>query len=265
MSAVIIEGRLVHYEAIGRGRPVVFIHGWLGSWRYWMSAMDDLSERYRAYALDLWGFGDTDRRQDRYSLTAYVDLVEQFIEEMGISRAVLIGHGLGGVVAIRLAARAPERVDRLVAVSTPLVGTAIAPPLATFSNHHNGEWLSRILGRRQASAYPEVQMEANKTDLNAIIHSVQTVWTEDLRPDLESFTFPVLLVYGKNDPLIRPPDDRWVDQWEENIYLVSLEDSFHFPMLDEPPRFTRLLRQFLALGSGVNALELRDEWRRRTR
>ena len=265
MSAVIIEGKLVHYEAIGRGRPIVFIHGWLGSWRYWMSAMDDLSERHRAYALDLWGFGDTDRRQDGYSLSAYVDLVEQFMEEMGISQAVLVGHGLGGVVAIRLAARTPERVDRLVAVSTPLVGAAIAPPLATFTNHQGGEWLSRILGRRQASAYPEVQMEANKTDLNAIIRSVQTVYTEDLRPDLESFTFPVLLVYGKNDPLIRPPDDRWVDQWEENIYLVSMEDSFHFPMLDELPRFTRLLRQFLALGSGVNALELRDEWRRRTR
>ncbi len=156
-------------------------------------------------------------------------------------------------------------MDRLVAVSTPLVGSAIAPPLATFSNHHNGEWLSRILGRRQASAYPEVQMEASKTDLNALIRSVQTVRIEDLRPDLESFTFPVLLVYGKNDPLIRPPEDHWINHWEENVYLVSLEDSFHFPMLDEADRFTRLLRQFLALGSGVEALELRDEWRRRTR
>lgn len=265
MSAIIIDGGLVHYEAIGRGRPVIFIHGWLGSWRYWMLAMDDLSERYRAYALDLWGFGDTDRRQDSYSLSAYVDLVEWFMEEMGVSRAVLVGHGLGGVVAIRLAARAPERVDRLVAVSTPLVGSAIAPPLATFSNYHNGEWISRILGRRQASAYPEVQMEANKTDLNAVIHSVRMVWTEDLRPSLESFTFPVLLIYGKNDPLIRPPEDDWVDRWEQNIYMVSLEDSSHFPMLDEAARFTRLLRQFLALGRGVEALELRDEWRRRTR
>lgn len=265
MSAVIIEGRLVHYEAIGRGRAVIFIHGWLGSWRYWMSAMDDLSERYRAYALDLWGFGDTDRRQDGYSLSAYVDQVEQFMKEMGISRAVLVGHGLGGVVAIRLAAQTPERVDRLVAVSTPLVGSAIAPPLATFSNHYNGEWISRILGHRQASAYPEVQMGANKMDLNAIIHSVRAVWIEDLRPDLESFTFPVLLIYGKNDPLIRPPEDDWVNQWEQNIHLLSLEDSFHFPMLDEAARFTRLLRQFLALGRGVGALELRDEWRRRTR
>ncbi len=264
MSAVIIEGKLVHYEAIGRGQPVIFVHGWLGSWRYWMTAMDDLSERYRAYALDLWGFGDTDRRQDAYSLSAYVDQVEQFVEEMGLFRTALVGHGLGGVVAIRLAARIPERVDRLVAISTPLTGSAIAPPLATFSNHQSGDWISRILGRRQA-AYPEVQMEATKTDLGAVIRSVQSVRAEDLLSDLESLTMPVLLVYGKNDPLIRPPEDHWTSRWEENIYLVSLEDSSHFPMLEEATRFTRLLRQFMALGSGVEALEIREEWRRRTR
>ncbi len=265
MSAVIIEGKLVHYEAIGRGRPVVFIHGWLGSWRYWMAAMDDLSERYRAYALDLWGFGDTNRRQDGYSLSAYVDMVEQFLDAMGIQQAVLVGHSLGGAVAIRAAVRMPERVDRLIAVNAPLTGSAIAPPLATFSNHHNGDWIARILGRRQASAYPEVQIEAVKTDLSAVIRSVQTVRAEDLRSDLESITCPVLLVFGRNDPLIYPPEEHWLSQLEENIHIVFMDESSHFPMLEDTPRFTRLLRQFLVLGSGVDSLELREEWRRRVR
>ena len=53
MSAIVIKEGLVHYEVIGRGRPLVFIHGWLGSWRYWVSAMEELSTRYRAYPLDL--------------------------------------------------------------------------------------------------------------------------------------------------------------------------------------------------------------------
>lgn len=265
MSVVIIEGKLAHYEAIGRGRPLLFIHSWLGSWRYWMPAMDDVSERYRAYALDLWGFGDSDRRQDGYSLSGYVDMVEQFMDELGIQQATLVGHGLGGAIAIRLTARLPERVDRLIVVSTPLVGSAIAPPLATFSNHHDGDWIARILGRRQASAYPEVQIEAAKTDLSAVIRSVQTMRTEDLRSDLETITCPVLLVFGKNDPLVYPPEEGWLNQLEENVHIVFMDDSFHFPMLDETARFTRLLRQFLALGSGVSTLEFRNEWRRRVR
>ncbi len=265
MSAIIVDGRLVHYEAIGRGRPVVFVHGWIGSWRYWMVAMDDLSERYRAYALDLWGFGDTDRRQDGYSLDVYTELVERFLNELGLQRVALVGHGLGGVIALRLADILPERVDRVAAVCTPLVGSAIAPPLATFTNHHNGDWVARILGRRQASAYPEVVVEAIKADRRAIVEGVQSLLREDLRSVVENLTIPVLLVYGKNDPLIYPPDERWVRQLEENVYLFHLEGSAHFPMLDEANRFTRLLRQFLALGTELETLELRDEWRRRVR
>lgn len=265
MSAVIIEDKLVHYEAIGRGRPVLFIHGWLGSWRYWMSAMDDLSERYRAYAVDLWGFGDTERRRDGYSLSAYVDMVEHLMDKLGIQQVTLVGHGLGGVIAIRMTARAPERVDRLITVNTPLMGSAVASPLAAFTNHYNGDWIVRILGRRQASAYPEVQIEAAKTDPNAMIRSIQTVLIEDLRSDLESVTCPVLLVFSKNDPLVYPPDERWLNQLEDNVHVVFMDESSHFPMLDETARFTRLLRQFLALGRGINALEFHNEWRRRVR
>lgn len=265
MSAIVVDGRLVHYEAIGRGRPVVFIHGWIGSWRYWMVAMDDLSERYRAYALDLWGFGDTDRRQDGYSLDAYIELVERFLDELGLRRVALIGHGLGGAIAIRLAASLPERVDRLAAVCTPLTGAAIAPSLATFTNHYNGDWVARILGRRQASAYPEVLMEATKADLRAVVGGIQCLLREDLRSIVENLTIPVLLLYGKNDSLVYPPDERWLQQLEENVYYFHLEESAHFPMLDEANRFTRLLRQFLALGTELETLELRDEWRRRVR
>ncbi len=57
MSAITIENDLVHYEVLGRGRPVILVHGWLGSWRYWVPAMQQLSSKYRTYALDLWGFG----------------------------------------------------------------------------------------------------------------------------------------------------------------------------------------------------------------
>ncbi|HDN79852.1 MAG TPA: alpha/beta hydrolase, partial [Chloroflexi bacterium] len=59
MSAIVIDGGIIHYEVIGRGRPLIFIHGWLGSWRYWMGSMEELSPYFRTYALDLWGFGDS--------------------------------------------------------------------------------------------------------------------------------------------------------------------------------------------------------------
>jgi len=264
MSAIIIENGLVHYEAIGRGKPLIFLHGWLGSWRYWMLTMDDLSDRRRTYALDLWGFGDSDRRRDGYSLSAYVSLLQRFMDEMGIGRAPLVGHALGGVVALRLATRMPKRVEQVMAVSTPLVGSAVARSLSTFSDN-NSDVATRILGRRRLAVYPEVQMEATKTDAAAVVSSVRAVLGEDLRRDLERMEIPVLLVYGKDDPIIRLPEERWLRWLDENVRVVCMEGSRHFPMLDEMNKFNRLLRQFLELKDDLDALELKEEWRRRMR
>ena len=81
MSAIIIEHDLIHYEAIGRGRPIVFIHGWVGSWRYWWSTMQAVSAfQFRAYAFDLWGFGDSGKRRERYDFESYVNLLGDFMD-----------------------------------------------------------------------------------------------------------------------------------------------------------------------------------------
>ena len=68
MSAIIIDDKIVHYEVLGRGKPIIFIHGWVGSWRYWIPAMQSASSDYRAYAFDLWGFGETAKENVNYSL-----------------------------------------------------------------------------------------------------------------------------------------------------------------------------------------------------
>lgn len=264
MSAIVIESRMVHYEALGRGRPLIFIHGWLGSWRYWVPTMDDLSDRYRTYALDLWGFGDSDRRRDGYSLDGYVVLLQQFMDQMGIWRAPLVGHALGGVVALQYATAAPERVEQVMAVSLPLEAGAIARPLASLSGTDK-DVVVRILGRRQVASYPEVHLEAGKIDTVAVVNSVQAVMRTDMRADLDAVKVPVLLVHGKNDPLVQPPADECLDRIDGNVRTISFDGSRHFPMLEEGNKFNRLLRQFLEAGTDLDALELKEEWRRRWR
>ncbi len=104
MSAITIENDLVHYEVLGRGRPVILVHGWLSSWRYWITTMQQLSMKYRTYALDLWGYGDSSKDTQRLGLDAQVKLVDDFIEKLGIGKKVaMVGHALGAAVAIRYA------------------------------------------------------------------------------------------------------------------------------------------------------------------
>jgi pimeloyl-ACP methyl ester carboxylesterase len=120
MSAITIENDLVHYEVLGRGRPVIFVHGWLGSWRYWVPTMQQLSMKYRTYALDLWGFGDSGKDASRYDFKSQVQLLNDFMEKLGITKAALVGHSLGAAICLRYASQYPERAPRVALISTPL-------------------------------------------------------------------------------------------------------------------------------------------------
>jgi len=257
MSAVIIEHDLVHYEAVGRGRPVVFVHGWIGSWRYWWSTMQAIAAfQFRAYALDLWGFGDSGKRRERYDFDSYVRQLGDFMEQLGLPAATLVGHSLGAAVVLRYACEQPEWVDRVMTVGLPVPGRLGVNPSA---------FLSRLTGRRSDSGHPEVDTETAKTDDVALVTSTQTLLSLDLSPDIQECPRPHLLVYGAKDPLIPQPGDGWRARHDCGLRQVNLDQSRHFPMLDETSKFTRLLMDFIDAGDDLDAIELKDQWRRRTR
>lgn len=263
MSAIFIKGGLIHYEVFGRGKPLLFVHGWLGSWRYWMPAMEELSDRCRAYALDLWGFGDSDKSQERYTVAEYVELVAAFMEEMGIKQAALVGHALGGAVAVRFATLYPERVDRLMAVSLPLTGEAISLKALTTEESF---LFGRLFG--YPKEYQTIRQEMKKTAQNAILRSAQSVMELNLLADIASLKVPLLIVYGQKDHIIDPAPARLLNS-KATLRPMSMAEARHFPMLEERSKFNRLLRDFLALdfskNGGLWSLEFKDEWRRRIR
>jgi pimeloyl-ACP methyl ester carboxylesterase len=263
MSAILIDGGLIHYETFGRGKPLVFVHGWLGSWRYWMPTMEDLAVKYRTYALDLWGFGDSDKR-NRYRVADYVNLIGSFMDELGIWRTSLVGHALGGAISVRFAALHPDRVDRLLAVSLPITSEAISVKTLTLNS-------GTIFGRffRQPAEYQPVIQEMNKTARDALETSVQSVMELDLRHDIARMEAPLLVVYGGKDNVVDPAQAKLLEDTDYSIRPMALDSARHFPMLEERSKFNRLLMDFLELDLSSNgnlkSLEFKEEWRRRTR
>ncbi|HDQ72841.1 MAG TPA: alpha/beta hydrolase [Chloroflexi bacterium] len=259
MSAVVVNEGLIHYEAFGRGKPLVFIHGWLGSWRYWVPTMEELSVNQRTYALDLWGFGDSDKSGYHYTLDAYVKMLGDFLDKLGVFHPTLVGHALGGAVALKFAVEHQDFVDQVMAVNVPLVGEAINRSLVSLSDHDGA--LSKLASKR--AKYPEV--EVHRTDARAVVSSIQSLMQDDLRRVLPPLTIPTLLVYGRNDPLIKPLERIWLRGCEGNVRAIFLDDSQHFPMLEEQNKFNRLLIDFIDAGDDVSSLELKEEWQRRLR
>lgn len=120
MSAITVGDDLIHYEVLGRGRQVVLVHGWVGSWRYWIPTMQQLQSSYRVYALDLYGFGDSSKNPMRYNLEQQVELLSDFLNDLGLPKVALIGHGLGALIGAEYARRYSDRVARMMAISAPL-------------------------------------------------------------------------------------------------------------------------------------------------
>lgn len=271
MSAILLDNRLVHYELVGRrGQPVIFLHSWLGSWRYWLPTMEYVSERYRAYAIDFWGFGESDRRESVYSISEYVDMLRRFIDNMGMTNVMLVGHGLGGMVAIRAAAEHPALFSKVLAINAPIHGAqlqSVAKP-GTFARllgrgNPSNIWTRQLREMKisDAQIQKEIIDDTDNLSEGLVAAVLNSIIETDLTADLSRLEVPLLGMYGERDPLVSP-EASFGEESSTFKQVLRLPKSAHFPFLDQPTVFYRALMDYLG-SSGESAVELKNEWRRR--
>lgn len=181
MSAITINGDLVHYEKLGRGRPVILLHSWIGSWRYWVPLMQKLHLRYSVYSIDMVGYGDSVKNAGHYNIQHQVQMLELFLEQLAIPKAALIGHGMGAVVATQFALRNPDKAVRMLLTSLPLFDPgdldrripagvqrkltgwdrySLAPGLAEYEQQHPEETLLNRPGDHESPTIASVSSKA---------------------------------------------------------------------------------------------------------
>ncbi len=262
MSTVSIDKKTVHYEVLGRGRPVLFLHGWVGSYRCWVPAMQAISTHFRSYAIDFWGFGGSAKEPTRYLISNQKELINQFMVDMGINKFALIGHGLGAILGLMFTIDYPAKVDRLMAVSLPLDNSLISPLLFQSSLRELADWLLDETSEAEAA-----RKEALKADQNAVLRTLDNLRSVELSQLPYQFRTPCLMVNGINDPAISCPAIEKITTLPQNFHHIAFNHSGHFPMIDQHGKFNRLMFDFLSLGSGKNPseLQLKDEWKRRLR
>src|ERR687897_155342 len=114
-----LEGVLIRYNISGGGPAVVLVHGWLSSSRIWEQLAGRLAQRFTVYTLDLSGFGESDKPLSGYGIRNGSRLLYAFCAHFGLTRANIIGHDLGGAMAVKLPAGHPHVVGRLVVIAAP--------------------------------------------------------------------------------------------------------------------------------------------------
>lgn len=270
-----VGGVRCRYWMEGDGPPVVLLHGLLNSVEHWLLNIDALAAEHTVYALDLVGHGRTDKPLSRgYDLPSLAGFVLDFMDAVGIGRADLVGHSLGGGLALIVAETTPERVGRLVLVASVGLARDLGMILRLVSVPGLGELLTRVAFqgdfaqqlKRQRAVWPDAQVvpdemirlryEATRWE------TIRKTYFKTLRANmnflgmrksvvgpivtgLRSLELPVLVVWGAQDEFVSSRHAQVVRSEVAHAVVEIFADARHDPMVEDPGRFNRVVTRFL--------------------
>jgi pimeloyl-ACP methyl ester carboxylesterase len=217
-----------------------------------------LSQFYRTYALDFWGFGESGTNQDIYEVKDFVKMVDQFTEKLGIYNAPLVGHSMGGTVSLSVAIQYPKLAQKVVVIGSPIDGSSLSFLLKWFGNRiiasivYTNLWAFRLTMRVLAPLYTRdrrwpsmMDRDLSKISLESFLLSIASLRKTDLRPHLNRITIPVMGMYGDKDIVVNPNQWQALSQGVPKARIERKSSVGHFIMLDDPLWFRSTLRNFL--------------------
>lgn len=256
---------IIHYETYGRGRPVLLLHGWLGSWNLWRQTIENLGKEFKTYSLDFWGFGESRGTGDRasnlqsFKVESFVEMVNQFMDKLGIPRAAIIGHSMGGTVTLNMAIRYPEKVVKASCIGSPINGNSLnlllklsGVPAFAFLVWRFPYLLrlflriySRFMAKDGKAMADMISKDVSQLTMESFFQSIGTLRETNLTDQLNKITMPTLGIYGKRDIIVSPKQRLVLSNGVPHAQIEYIPDAGHFPMLDTPDRFINVVREFL--------------------
>jgi pimeloyl-ACP methyl ester carboxylesterase len=232
------------YRVAGSGQPVVLFHGLWNSSSIWQETIQTFSPYYRLYAPDLPGHGQSPPRLP-WKLREVGAMLAAWMRSLELSPATVIGHSMGGALAMLLAAAEPELVDRLVLVDA--AGLPMKQPLLRA--------LTRAglgLTNRQTLRYRSRYGFGNRLQSLATLQAADEVLACDLRPELSAIRCPTLIIWGTRDPLLPAHTAALLQRSIQGAELVLLPNVRHQPQRQVPHIFHNILDDFLERWNASN-------------
>ncbi len=273
VAYVEMHGERIAYHQAGTGEVVLLVHGMAGSSESWKALIPLLAQNYRVIALDLLGHGRSDKPRADYSLGAFAAGLRDFLDELHVDRVTLVGHSLGGGIAMQFFYQHPEYCQRLVLVSSgglgpdvgwilrmlsapgaELVLPVIAPKLLLALGNTIRPWLGGTpLGSVEADqAWQAYSSLSERPTRSAFLHTLRSVVDyggqavsalSRLRLRAE---VPTLVIWGDRDPIIPVEHGHAVQAARPNSTLAVLPGLGHFPHVQAPAEVAAAIDEFIA-------------------
>lgn len=261
-----------HYVEAGIGEPLILLHGVGRSLEDWSENILPLAQHHRVIALDLVGYGRSDKPAMKYSVGYLVDFVGQFMDALGLTTASLMGNSMGGAVSLQFALAYPLRVSRLVLVAPAGCGKKISPLLTTCTVPLLGEWLTqpkpndssgqlavlkacfhneqfiteeRLELGHQLSLLPGRQHAFLSTMRNACTWlGASAVFLGATLDRLGEIQQPSLTIWGQQDQIL-PAQYAQNTKRIPNNQVRVWDNCGHFPQIEMSERFNETVLEFL--------------------
>jgi pimeloyl-ACP methyl ester carboxylesterase len=274
VSNVDLHGQRVTYHLLGQGPAIVLIHGITSSSRTWRSVMHGLAERHTVVAPDLLGHGRSEKPRGDYSLGAYASGVRDLLGVLGISKVTVVGHSLGGGIAMQFAYQFPDPLERLVLVDSGGLGEEVSlmlraatlpgaefvlPLLFSPVTRTAARAVARALGRLGVRGNANMRGLAEGLDSlgdsdarRAFVHTARSVIDpRGQRVDARHFLYlseevPTMVIWGEKDPIIPLDHGRRAHELIPHSRLEVFPGAGHFPFNDDPEHFVEVLTDFIA-------------------
>jgi pimeloyl-ACP methyl ester carboxylesterase len=274
MERITLHGNELCYLDSGSGTPIVFVHGLMCSSSTWAAQVDRLATDHRVIAPDLFGHGESAKPAGDYSLGAHAATLRDLFDALGIADATVVGHSLGGGIALQLAYLFPDRVNALVLVSSGGLGRELNPLLRA-ATLPGSELVLPLIASRWVHNVGDTALSLwSKVGLPAISPSSDEAWrtlpsladaetrraflatsrsvidvhgqTVNAQNRLSGFASrPSMLVWGERDRMIPASHVEAARRELPATRVEMFARSGHFPHLDEPDRFAGVLSDFM--------------------
>lgn len=232
------EQRL-YYRMAGTDPPLVLIHGYGVSGQMWSRCLPYLARERQVYIVDLPGHGRS-TIPGAWRLREVAPLLAQWLRTLALPPVALLGHSMGGAIAVHLAAHAPDLIERLVLVDAACLPFDEALPVTISRSAHS-------MLQRGAGSYPLTMLrDILKPRLRLLWQAAQEIHSSDFRAEVASLTLPTLIIWGERDVLLPLALGKALAEMLPHATFVTMPESGHRPPLSQPAEFSRLVLDFLS-------------------
>ncbi len=255
---IMIQGHRINYREQGSGRAVLLVHGLAGASSFWRETIRVLSRDFRVIAPDLLGFGDSDKPRMEYSLEGHVERIFLLADALEIREFDLIGHSMGGMIALMAALGSPERVRKMVLINAPVSGKRSLHGRGWIGGTPLGIALVRIglqipwalWALRKMKRYyfildPLFTEDAKKVPYSVLKIHARALRRTDLTRRLQEVSVPVLVMGTQEDGIVRPSEFSLAASTIPGASQVWIKDAGHCPTLERPEESHGAIVSFL--------------------